>query len=150
MSLDERFWSKVDKTDGCWNWIAVRNPHGYGQFTVHHGTVRQAHRLAYLDLVGPVPVGLELDHLCRNRACVNPAHLEPVSHRENVRRGAQVRYGDTCRRGHARTIDNAYIRPDTGAWMCRPCTRERDRGRASGWARQRAAYREEVSDDNAA
>ena len=88
--LDERFWSKVVKRDdGCWEWIAARKASGYGVFNTdgRFGPVRRAHVLAYEDRRGPVPDGLEIDHLCRNRWCVNPDHMEPVTHRENLRRG---------------------------------------------------------------
>ena len=90
MTVDERFWSKVDATGNCWEWTAYKGPLGYGKFTVtvdgkwvktHH-----AHRFAYEALVGSVPDGLDLDHLCRNPGCVNPDHLEPVTHRLNLMR----------------------------------------------------------------
>lgn len=77
--------TRVSST-GCWEWQASLNPKGYGNFRLD-GQMTVAHRAAYLLLVGPVPEGRELDHLCRNRACVNPAHLEAVSHLVNVRRG---------------------------------------------------------------
>ncbi len=85
----ERFWAKVDKTaeNGCWNWTAGKIPQGYGQFNLTHKTACKAHRFAYIALVGPIPDGLVLDHLCRNRACVNPDHLEPVTQGTNARRG---------------------------------------------------------------
>lgn len=89
----ERFWRRVVKTDGCWNWIGA-TLEGYGTFHA-----RRAHRMAYEMLVGPIPGGLHLDHLCRNRACVNPAHLEPVTLAENIRRGERA-MKTTCPRGH--------------------------------------------------
>jgi hypothetical protein len=79
-----RFWSKVDQGEDCWRWTACTS-NGYGRFSVKRQPVL-AHRFAYELLVGPIPEGLELDHLCRNRWCVNPDHLEPVTHDENVRR----------------------------------------------------------------
>jgi hypothetical protein len=86
--LDERFWEKVDVGHplGCWTWTAAMKPEGYGKFYVD-GALRQAHRVAYELLVGPIPGGLFLDHLCRNPRCVNVDHLEPVTPGENVRRG---------------------------------------------------------------
>lgn len=85
-----RFWAKVDKSggvDACWPWIAHLAWNGYGEFRVSQHCLVKAHRYAYILLVGPVPAGLDLDHLCRNRACCNPGHLEPVSRRVNARRG---------------------------------------------------------------
>ncbi|WP_411732175.1 HNH endonuclease signature motif containing protein [Paeniglutamicibacter sp.] len=78
----EYFWAKVRKTNSCWVWTAAKVK-GYGKFQKH-----RAHRWSYEHLVGPIPEGLTLDHLCRNRACVNPEHLEPVTVEENVRRAA--------------------------------------------------------------
>lgn len=84
--LASRFWLRVHKTDDCWLWTSTLR-RGYGRFWIAPGRFVPAHRFAYELLVGPIPEGLELDHLCRNPACVNPAHLDPVTHRENVRRG---------------------------------------------------------------
>lgn len=81
-----RFLRKVDKTDSCWLWTAYVNDDGYGMFR-DNGRLLSAHVWSYEHEHGPVPDGLELDHTCRVRACVNPAHLEPVTHAENVRRG---------------------------------------------------------------
>lgn len=90
--LRERFEAKYVVTPGgCWRWIGTRTPEGYGQIRVAVGEVAYAHRVAYELLVGPIPEGLHIDHLCRVRACVNPAHLEPVTQAENNRRAASVR-----------------------------------------------------------
>lgn len=83
---DVRFWCKVEKTETCWLWTAGRNDDGYGLFWDGTATVR-AHRWAYEALVGPIPEGLHLDHLCRVRHCVNPAHLDPVTNAVNAARG---------------------------------------------------------------
>lgn len=84
----ERFWVKVDRSESCWMWTAATNAYGYGYFRTPAGT-RVAHRIAYELLVGPIPDGLQLDHLCRSRRCVNPQHLDPVTQAENLRRGLQ-------------------------------------------------------------
>lgn len=89
---EDRFWEKVDGSGDCWEWTGTRQTMGYGSFWVLGQGKRLAHRVAYELLVGPIAEGRELDHRCRNRICVNPDHLEPVSHRENVRRGVAGRY----------------------------------------------------------
>jgi hypothetical protein len=76
----------VDETTGCWHWQRSKDTYGYGHLWVD-GRIQLAHRWSYMTNRGPIPEGLELDHLCRNRACINPDHLEPVSHAQNVRRG---------------------------------------------------------------
>lgn len=88
------------RTDGkCWIWSGYKNQKGYGALKFR-GKSTLAHRAAYELLVGPIPDGLEIDHKCRNRLCVNPLHLEPVTHKENVGRGEDMRLH--CKRGHAR------------------------------------------------
>lgn len=89
----DRFWARVLKTDTCWLWqgaTAGRWNLRYGQ-TRWAGRVAMAHRVAYELLVGAIPDGLQIDHLCRNPLCVNPAHLEPVTNAENARRGHEAR-----------------------------------------------------------
>jgi hypothetical protein len=136
--LPERFWSKVEPepVNGCWIWVAAMTS-GYGSIGIGSrtdGSRRRelAHRLSYKQLIGPVPEGLELDHLCRNRACVNPAHLEAVTHRENVLRGASLNAFNAkkthCKHGHPFSPENTYVRKDTGSRMCRECLR-------AGWRR---------------
>jgi hypothetical protein len=85
----ERMWPRVDKTDSCWNWTGAVSTAGYGQ--IRFGKVLYTHRVSYEALVGPIPDGLELDHLCRNRRCCNPDHLEAVEPAENQRRARMAR-----------------------------------------------------------
>lgn len=125
----ERFWSNVDKDSGdCWVWMRGKTTAGYGE-TWDGERVLYTHRFAYELLVGPIPEGLELDHLCRNRACCNPAHLEPVTHAENMRRApmsgiAAVNAAKThCVRGHEFNEKNTSYRK-RGNRVCLICKRE--------------------------
>lgn len=121
----ERFWAKVDKSSRCWIWTGARSSTGYGNVW-HGGRYRPAHRVAFELLIGPIPDGLHLDHLCRVRACVNPAHLEPVTCKENVRRGEQGVLKTHCPAGHP--YDEANTRIVKGGYrQCRTCDRERAR-----------------------
>ncbi len=76
---------------GCWHWTGAKTDKGYGRFYLNGN--KHAHRISYELLIGPIPNGLVIDHLCRNPSCVNPAHLEPVTHVENVKRGDHVAKG---------------------------------------------------------
>lgn len=129
MDWVERFWQKVDRSGDCWLWTAGRTPEGYGKFWLGGKTVL-AHRVAYTLEHGPIPDRLHLDHLCRVRHCVNPAHMEPVTHRENVLRGegvaAKAARMTHCKHGHEFTPDN--IRQSTnGVRRCKTCKREASR-----------------------
>jgi hypothetical protein len=128
--LPASFWAKVSiASDGCWRWIASRNPSGYGKVR-HDGQSRLAHRVAYAALVAPIPPGAEIDHRCRVRDCVNPSHLEPVTHEVNTLRStsptAKNAVRDECVNGHPFDEANTY-RPARGGRMCRTCRRERMR-----------------------
>lgn len=118
-----RLMSRVDKSTGCWIFQgALRN--GYGAISIEKKTV-YTHRYSYERLVGPIPDGLVIDHLCRNRACCNPEHLEPVEQRVNCLRGdrAGLRVS-ACLRGHDYTPENTYINP-LGYRVCRTCKKDR-------------------------
>jgi len=118
--LDNRFWSKVDKTDFCWNWIGCLYLNGYGQFW-SKGKKILAHRFSYEFLKEKIPKGLEIDHLCRNRKCVNPEHLEAVTHQQNMLRGTLAQRTH-CINGHEYVIENTYFRK-SGGKQCRTCSK---------------------------
>lgn len=119
-----RLLSRVEKQpNGCWQWTGSDNGLGYGQLMCD-GRLQVVHRVAYEQIVGPIPNGLTLDHLCRNTRCVNPSHLEPVSMKENILRG----YGPSavsarkthCKYGHE-------LSPGDGRRVCHTCERRRRR-----------------------
>lgn len=127
-----RFWSKVDKRgpNECWPWLAHVDQDGYGRWrtkTSHEPAARTSYRL----LVGPIPDGLQIDHVykrgCRRRDCVNPSHLEPVTAGENVRRAEPSRRTH-CPQGHEYTVENTSLSSGTGR-TCVECNRERNRSR---------------------
>jgi hypothetical protein len=122
-----------EPNSGCWLWIGSCRPDGYGQIWDGATHMKTAHRVTYEILRGPIPEGLELDHLCRVRCCVNPWHLEPVAHWENLRRavyterrGNKWRLRTHCSNGHLYDPSTIYWR--SGKWRaCRICHRDRDR-----------------------
>lgn len=132
---EQRFWEKVDKTETCWLWTGTKTTlvadRGYGLFRVD-GRQTTAHRFAYELAKGPIPDGLELDHLCRVRQCVRPSHLEPVTHYVNMMRGegfaARHARQTHCKRNHEFTPENTSIEA-TGSRRCITCRRERERRR---------------------
>jgi hypothetical protein len=147
-----RFWSKVDKRgpDECWPWTGPVGKQGYAQFSVGGKTVK-AHRWSYENSVEPIPEGLDVDHLCHkageclevdanclHRRCMNPAHLKPKPHRDNVLRGngtAAVNARKThCDSGHEFTPENTYAQGN-GARGCKACERDRTIRRYGGQGR---------------
>lgn len=128
----DRFWKSVLKTDTCWMWVGDFRSSGYGVHWINSKRY-SAHRLSYEWSVGKIPEGRQLDHLCRNRACVNPDHLEVVSHRENLVRGlnfiAENAKKTHCKRGHEFTDENTKIKIYKGSKhrRCLICTEEYNR-----------------------
>ena len=130
-SMLERLSDKVLVGDDCWEWTAAKDRAGYG-FMMHEGKRLAAHRATYELIVGPIPKGLVLDHLCRNPGCVRPLHLEPVTQKENVHRGLACPKSH-CHRGHPLSGDNLYVSPK-GERKCQACMKilnrkYRDEGR---------------------
>lgn len=120
---ESRLLSKTEITSaGCWQWIGAKQPTGYG--TLWNGSrPEQAHRISYRHYRGDIPAGFDIDHLCRNRGCVNPDHLRAVPHRENMRVSDTVMGRNAaklfCKRGHAFEGDN--LRIIKGTRQCRAC-----------------------------
>lgn len=128
----------------CWDWTGPFSGNGYGRVT-YDGRPWRVHRLVYTLIKGEIPSGLQLDHLCRNRACCNPAHLEPVTGKVNVRRSPIHNYAKThCKQGHPFTRENTGINRSAGheRRFCRTCQR--------AWNRAAAAKRRARSQDVAA
>lgn len=151
-STRTRFESKVVLAEsGCWEWSGAHfQTTGYAIFSMKSATDGRwrptvAHRVSYELYVGPIPDGFQLDHVCRNRGCVNPVHLEPVTARVNTLRGqapsaVSVRE-NRCQQGHEFTPENTIFRPNRpGKRECRECVRARDRARNTTEHR-RAHYR---------
>lgn len=123
MPAEDRFWGMFEQSEGCWEWGNIKDG-AYGSIIVD-GKGIQAHNFSYRLLVGEIPEGLELDHLCENKRCVNPDHLEPVTHAENTRRAKFKRRKTHCFRGHELSGDNLYwFMDNTQGYRrsrCRPC-----------------------------
>lgn len=140
-----RFWALVDKSvksvRGCWTWRGAKSPSGYGKYAIARTDYR-AHRVSWTLVNGPIPDGLSLDHLCRNKLCVNPAHLEVVTHTVNVLRGesptAKNASKTHCHMGHEFTPENTTV----NRWnrrVCRACyaARLENRKAAKAWTLER-------------
>ena len=122
----ERFLGRIVHDDnGCWLWTGRLDASGYGEFDFH-GRTNKAHIYSFSILKYDVPSGLELDHLCRVRHCVNPEHLEPVTHLENMRRGKWAQQ-TSCTQGHKYTPENLYINKTSGERVCKKCRAEYNR-----------------------
>jgi hypothetical protein len=157
-TTEERFWAKVDKdgpvpevfwnpnedryqpadvsVGGCWLWTASRLRFGHGSFGAVPGSTVLAHRFAYELLVGSVPDDMAVEHLCRNPPCVNPGHLEVITHTENNRRGFTEFVARTqCAYGHKLTPENCYYRKP-GRPLCRQCRREQHQAWRNGPGRE--------------
>ena len=124
----ERFWAKVEKTDTCWFWTAAVDDDGYGRFAN-----LRTHQIAYILTIGPIPAGKELNHTCQHRSCVNPDHLEALTHTEHMRKtpgtyGYKWAHRTHCLKGHPLTEDNLvpFLRKK-GQRRCRQCAIEKDR-----------------------
>ncbi len=124
--LPQRFWDKVTFSPGdCWEWTGSLRD-GYGRFKIN-GVYYQAHRVMYKDTYGPIPKGLQLDHLCRTRNCVHPLHLEIVAQQTNILQGispiANQARQTHCLNGHELKGDNLYYSPKRPTIrQCKPCT----------------------------
>lgn len=134
----ERLAAKIEPEpmSGCWLWSGAISPSQsgkwpYGIVQARDGKMRMAHRVVYEERCGSIPAGHDLDHLCRNTLCVNPAHMEPVTHKENIRRGrvsevtkARNAAITHCPQGHPYAGGNLYLKPDGVSRECRQCVRD--------------------------
>lgn len=133
-SETERFWPKVEKTEDCWIWRASLKD-GYGAFRTAEQITVRAHKWLWEDINGKTPAGLELDHLCNNRACVRPEHLEPVTHQENCSRALPGKRSWRkniihCPKGHEYSKGTYYVRAGRSIHrQCKECKLEYQRRR---------------------
>ena len=125
--LIERLLSKIDiLPNGCWQWMGSKDTRGYGRIRDFNSKIVKAHRISYEYYCGDIPIGREIDHLCSNHSCINPEHLEAVSHRVNVLRGVGIAANyakrQTCSNGHLFSSNNTLI--ENGARRCKICRTE--------------------------
>jgi hypothetical protein len=128
LTAEDRFWANVDRSGECWLWTGYVKPNGYASFYPgggRHVSKIYAHRFSYELANSNIPIGAEIDHLCNVRRCVNPAHLEAVSHRENVDRAVARRDRFGC--GHEKSTKNSYRKGTYST--CRECALQRSRSR---------------------
>lgn len=142
--IGPRLWPRVVVTPGCWLWTGAQTSDGYGRFTLNNRTVG-VHRLTYELLVGPIPEGMQLDHLCRVPQCCNPAHLEPVTPRLNTHRSPIAPAALNARKSHCpygHPYDGPNLILKSGHRVCRECKRRQGReseARRRARAKKRAA-----------
>ena len=146
ISIETRLLDKIspEPNSGCWLWIGATQRKGYGAIRFD-GKFIAAHRVSYTVFRGKIPDGLELDHLCRVHCCINPDHLEAVSHSMNVHRGKSPSANNArkthCKNGHAFTPENTYIKPSGDGRECRICKRTL---KVRWWKRVKATNAEAV------
>jgi hypothetical protein len=125
LTVEARLLAKIEHVADCWQWTGAKQPTGYGSLW-NGARPEQAHRISFRLYKGEIPKGCEIDHLCRNRGCVNPEHLRAVPHRENMRVSDTVMGRNAakmfCKKGHPLAGTNLYVSPK-GSRQCRECLR---------------------------